>query len=145
MILQWVMIFIFFGIGLFLFIKSYSKKKYQRKRKNYSTYTPIKAFLLGSALKAINPLQFVFWTFWSTYLIANDWLQPKPMHYNVFCLGLGLATFGGFILYVFLGNYLQSKSFFSKIIFHRIIAMFLSITSVAWAIKLLIKPDGLFI
>lgn len=142
-VLQWVMIVLFLGIGILIFARTYSKKpKHQRQRKNYSSYSPLKALLMGVGLKAINPLQFVFWTFWSSYLIANNWLEPKPAHYNAFCLGLGVATFAGFVLYVFLGDYLEKKSFFSKKIFGRIIGVFLALSSVAWAIKLLIKPEG---
>jgi uncharacterized membrane protein YjjP (DUF1212 family) len=65
------------------------------------------------------------------------------MHYNVFCAGIGIATFCGFLLYVYLGNYLESRSFFNKRIFRRVIAVFLSLTSIAWALKLLVKPEGL--
>lgn len=144
--LQWVMIVLFLGIGILLLARTYSKKpKHQRHRKNYSTLTPIKALFLGIGLKAINPLQFIFWTFWSSYLIANNWLEPRESHYNSFCLGLGIATFAGFALYVYLGDYLEKKSFFSTKIFRRIIGIFLALTSIAWAIKLLVKPEGLVI
>jgi threonine/homoserine/homoserine lactone efflux protein len=145
-ILQWIMIVLFFVIGISLFIKTYNEHHVTKKKKrDFSTYTGARAFFYGVLLKAINPLQFVFWTFWSTYLVSNAWLQPQPMHYNLFCIGLGLATFIGTALYVFLGNYLETKSFFSKKIFRRVIAVFLSLTSVVWAIKLLVRPEGLII
>jgi threonine/homoserine/homoserine lactone efflux protein len=146
LLLQWIMLVIFFIIGLILFRNSYKPRtRKQKKRKDFSTYTLTKAFMLGVLLKAINPLQFIFWTFWSSYLISNGWLKPDPANYNAFCLGLGVATFTGFALYVKLGNYLETKSIFSKQIFSRIIAMFLCLTSVAWAIKLIVKPEGLII
>ena len=146
LILQWIMIVLFLAIGISLFIKTYNEHRItKRKKRDFSTYTGARAFLYGVVLKAINPLQFVFWTFWSTYLVSNNWLQPHPMHYNLFCLGLGLATFVGTVSYVFLGTYLETKSFFSKKIFRRVIAVFLSLTSVVWAIKLLVNPEGLII
>ena len=146
LVLQWIMIVLFFTLGLILFIKTYRRNQEKPKRKkNYAIYTATKSMFLGAALKAINPFQFVYWAFWSTYLIANNWLKPTQLHYNGFCLGIGIATFTGSALYVFLGEYLESRSFFNKLIFHRGIAIFLSITSVAWAIKLLIKPEGLLL
>lgn len=145
-ILQWIMIVLFFVIGISLFIKTYKEHHPNKKpKRDFSTYTGARAFFFGVLLKAINPLQFVFWTFWSTYLVSNNWLKADPMHYNLFCIGLGLATFVGTALYVFLGTYLETKSFFSKKIFRRVIAVFLSLTSVAWAIKLLVKPEGMII
>ncbi len=144
LVLQWVMIGLFLVLGIIIFVNSFRKlKKHERKRKNFKNYTPFKAFMLGVFLKAINPLQFIFWTFWSSYLISNNWLEPNPRHYNWFVVGLGAATFTGFVLYVFLGNYLSNQSFFSKKIFKRIIAGFLVLTSVAWGIKLLIYPTGI--
>jgi threonine/homoserine/homoserine lactone efflux protein len=146
LVLQWVMIALFFVIGLIVFIRTLNKKeKKRRKRKDFSNYNAAKSFFLGIFLKAINPLQFVFWTFWSAYLVSNNWLQPTSRHYNVFCLGLGIATFLGYALYVFIGDYLENKSFFSKKIFQRIIGAFLSLTSIAWALKLIVKPEGLVI
>lgn len=143
LILQWIMIVLFLAIGIVMFIRTYKRSGgRERKKRDFSNYSYAKAFFMGLMLKAINPLQFVFWTFWSSYLITNNWLQPESFHYWVFCIGLGLATFTGFVLYVFLGTYLETKSFFSKNIFKRIIAIFLTLTSVAWALKLLIKPDG---
>ena len=144
LILQWIMIVLFFAIGIHLFVRSYRVRLItKRKKRDYSTYTAAQAYFLGVILKAINPLQFIFWTFWSTYLITNNWLKPTNMNYNVFCVGIGIATFCGFLLYVYLGNYLESKSFFSKKIFSRVIAVFLGLTSIAWALKLLVKPEGL--
>jgi threonine/homoserine/homoserine lactone efflux protein len=146
LILQWIMIVLFFVIGISLFIKTYNEHRTRKRKKHdFSTYTGARAFFYGILLKAINPLQFVFWTFWSTYLVSNNWLQPHPMHYNLFCIGLGVATFVGTALYVFLGTYLETKSFFSKKIFRRVIAVFLSVTSVVWAIKLIVNPEGLII
>jgi threonine/homoserine/homoserine lactone efflux protein len=143
LILQWVMIVLFLVLGIIMFIRTYKRKDgKKRQKKDFSHYSYAKSFFMGIVLKAINPLQFIFWTFWSAYLIANDWLQPTSTHYNLFCIGLGAATFTGFLLYVYLGSYLETKSFFSKTIFRRVIAVFLSLTSVAWALKLLIKPEG---
>lgn len=146
LVLQWVMIGLFFTIGIILFINTFKPDwKRKRKKKDFSTYTLTKAFLLGVFLKAINPLQFVFWTFWISYLMANNWLKAGGPNYSAFCIGLALATYLGFVLYVFLGGYLETKSFFSRKIFRRIIAAFLSLTSVAWGLKLIIKPEGLVI
>jgi threonine/homoserine/homoserine lactone efflux protein len=137
MILQWVMLVTFLVIGLLMFIRNGKKQLAKNPpKRDYSHYTYTKSFIMGVVLKAINPLQFVFWTFWISYLISNNWLEPTSAHYNVFAVGLGLATYTGFVLYVFLGKYLASRSFFSKNTFRRMIGGFLCLTSIAWAVKL---------
>lgn len=88
-------------------------------------------------LKAISPTQFVFWTVWSSYLISNKLLKADPTHYNFFCLGLGIATFAAYILYVYLGEWLESKKIFRKGRLDRIVGIFLCITSILWAVKLI--------
>jgi threonine/homoserine/homoserine lactone efflux protein len=143
LILQWIMIVLFLVIGILMFVRTYKTQSGKpRKKRDFSTYSYAKAFFMGLFLKAINPLQFIFWTFWSAYLITNNWLQPESLHYWVFCIGLGIATFVGFVLYVYLGTYLETKSFFSKNIFRRLVGIFLALTSIAWAVKLIIRPDG---
>jgi threonine/homoserine/homoserine lactone efflux protein len=144
LILQWVMLVIFLVIGLVMFIRHGKKQlaKNPAPKKDYSNYSLTKAFLMGVMIKALNPLQFVFWTFWSSYLISNNWLEATNAHYNFFCVALGLGTYSGFVLYVFLGRYLASRSFFSKNIFRRMVGGFLCLTSIAWAIKLVFSPVG---
>ena len=97
------------SIFLFVHLARPKRKKVPKARSgNHNTH----AFLLGMALKAVNPAQFGFWIFWSTYLISQNLLKPESIHYTLFVLGLGSATFTGYALYVFFGEYIQTKSFF---------------------------------
>lgn len=138
-ILQWIMLIAFFIIGALMFVRSYQPQMETKKkqRKDFSEYSYTRAFLLGFALKAFSPMQFVFWTFWSTYLISNNWLQTTSLHYTVFCIGLGAGTFGAFAAYVFLGAWLEERSVLRKQVLMRIIAIFIGLSSAAWAIRLL--------
>ena len=135
-ILQWTMLCLFFAGGIYIIIRALKPHKVSERKKRRRDYGGIKALLLGAALKAMGPTQFVFWTVWSTYLIANHLLQPIPLHYSVFCVGLGIGTFGGFVLYVFLGKWLSTRSFFNKGRFELIVGIFLCLSSLFWASKL---------
>jgi threonine/homoserine/homoserine lactone efflux protein len=136
-ILQWIMIGIFFIAGVYTFVSSFYKSKKKKARKQKEAKNRLHAFLLGLTLKALNPAQFAFWISWSTYLIAQDLLKPDPVHYTLFCLGLGSATFTGYALYVYFGNYLQSRAFFTQKRFDRIVGIFLCIASLLWAARIL--------
>lgn len=136
-ILEWVMALLFFAAGVYIFVRSFGKvikKKVKKARKgNGNTH----ALLLGMALKAINPAQIGFWIFWSTYLISQNLLKPEPVHYTVFVLGLGSATFTGYALYVYFGEYLQTKSFFTQKRFDRVVGIFLCLASLLWVARML--------
>ena len=136
-ILQWIMLLLFFGAGVYFFIQSFNKKKTPKKKRKHEAKNRIHAFVLGVTIKAMSPGQFAFWIFWTTYLLANNWLHRDPMQYNVFCVGLGLATFVGTGLYVYLGEYLEKKSFFSRGKLDRFVGIAICATSVLWAVKLL--------
>ena len=126
-----------FAAGVYIFINSFRKGKKKNKRKPVKGNGYLHAFLLGLALKAINPAQFGFWIFWSTYLISNNLLKAESTHYTLFCLGLGSATFTGYALYVFFGEWLQTRSFFTKKRFDRVLGIVLCLVSLFWAGRML--------
>ena len=136
-ILQWIVAGLFFAAGVYIFISSFRKGKKKNKRKPVKGNGYLHAFLLGLTLKAINPAQFGFWIFWSTYLISNNLLKAESTHYTLFCLGLGSATFTGYALYVFFGEWLQTRSFFTKKRFDRVLGIVLCLVSLFWAARML--------
>ena len=135
-ILQWILISFFFAAGVYLFIRSYKKGKARKMIKKPGSKGGMQAFLLGLGLKAIIPAQVAFWIFWSTYLIAHNLLKPEQVHYTVFCIGLGMATFTGYALYVFFGKWIESRPFFNQKIFNRIVGVFLCLSAVFWVMRL---------
>jgi threonine/homoserine/homoserine lactone efflux protein len=135
-ILQWILISLFFAAGVYLFIRSFKKGKARKMIKKPGSKAGMQAFLLGIGLKAIIPAQVAFWIFWSTWLIANNLLKPSQDHYTVFCIGLGMATFTGYALYVFFGNYIESRPFFNQKIFNRIVGIFLCLSALFWVARL---------
>jgi threonine/homoserine/homoserine lactone efflux protein len=136
-ILEWTMAGLFFVAGVYIFINSYSQKPKKKKKKAPAGTGHRRAFLLGMALKAVNPAQFGFWIFWSTYLISQHLLKPQPVHYTLFVLGLGSATFTGYALYVYFGEYIKNKSFFTQKRFDRVVGIFLCLASLFWAARML--------
>jgi len=137
-ILEWVMATLFFAAGVYIFARSYGKdKKKEAKPKTPHRNSKTHAFLLGMALKAVNPAQFGFWIFWSTYLISQNLLKPESVHYTLFVLGLGSATFTGYAMYVFFGEYIQTKSFFTQKRFDRVVGIFLCFASILWVLRML--------
>lgn len=136
-ILEWVMATLFFAAGVYIFVRSFGKAKKKKVPKARSGNHNTHAFLLGMALKAVNPAQFGFWIFWSTYLISQNLLKPESIHYTLFVLGLGSATFTGYALYVFFGEYIQTKSFFTQKRFDRVVGIFLCLASLLWVARML--------
>jgi threonine/homoserine/homoserine lactone efflux protein len=136
-ILEWLVAILFFAAGVYMFIHSYSKTKKKKIPKAPPGTGQRHAFLLGMALKAVNPAQFGFWIFWSTYLISQHLLKPGPIHYTLFVLGLGSATFTGYALYVYFGEYIKTKSFFTQKRFDRVVGIFLCLTSIFWVVRML--------
>ncbi len=136
-ILEWSMAVLFFAAGVYTFIRSFGKPKKKKVRKAQKENSGRNAFLLGMALKAVNPAQFGFWIFWSTYLISQNLLKPDSIHHTVFVLGLGSATFTGYALYVYFGEYIQSKSFFTQKRFDRVVGIFLCVASLLWVARML--------
>lgn len=135
-ILEWVMATLFFAAGVYIFVHSFGATIKKKLKKDKGRNSKTHAFLLGMALKAVNPAQFGFWIFWSTYLISQNLLKPEPIHYTVFVLGLGSATFTGYAMYVFFGEYIQTKSFFSQKMFDRVVGIFLCFASLFWVARM---------
>ena len=135
-ILQWILVSLFFAAGVYLFIRSFKAGKARKLVRKPGSKGGMQAFLLGIGLKAIIPAQVAFWIFWSTWLIANNLLKPSQDHYTVFCIGLGMATFTGYALYVFFGKWIESRPFFNQKIFNRIVGVFLCLSALFWVARL---------
>lgn len=135
-ILQWILVTLFFAAGVYVFLRSYKKGRTRKSVKKPGSKGGMQAFLLGVGLKAIIPAQVAFWIFWSTYLIANNLLKPQQVHYTVFCVGLGAATFTGYALYVYFGKWIESRPFFNQKIFNRIVGAFLCLSALFWVARL---------
>ena len=66
-------------------------------------------FLLGATMSALNPVQIPFWFGWSTYLLTNRVLLPKPIEFNVFTVGGGLGTLLGLAVFIYGGSFVVNK------------------------------------
>jgi len=96
-------------------------------------------FLYGALLSAINPLHFIFWFGWSTVLLNKGILVPGNANYNFYVAGIGIGTIGGFIVFIFGGNYLVSALKENQYIMNWIIGSVLLVTAIIQLYKILSK------
>lgn len=60
--------------------------------------------LLGLLLSALNPLQFPFWLTWNKVLEKKGILSNENTTHVIYMLGIGLGTFLGLLLFIWLGS-----------------------------------------
>jgi threonine/homoserine/homoserine lactone efflux protein len=100
-------------------------------------------FLYGALLSAINPLHFIFWFGWSTVLLNKGILVPGKSFYNFYVAGIGIGTIGGFLVFIYGGNYLVSAIRDKQYIMNWVIGFVLLITAFIQMYKTLNKSTFL--
>lgn len=104
-ILEWVTL----GIVLALAISSFYAALHPTVEKNIVLDSPLPKFVLGLTMSAVNPVQIPFWFGWSTVLFTKKVLLPRPDHYNVYIIGIGLGTLIGNCVFIFGGQLIAAK------------------------------------
>lgn len=102
-VLEWITVVLFLGLAAYTF---FAATKATQAAAFYVKENLFTQFLYGIGLCAINPVQIPFWFLWSIYLITRGKLQPLPVQYNSYCLGIGIGTLIGEGLYIYGGEYL---------------------------------------
>lgn len=78
-------------------------------------------FITGFLFSLLNPLHIPFWLGWSGFLYGKGTLKKTRLHYQMFTLGIGIGTLGGFLLYISGGVYffesIQQNRFLVNIFF----------------------------
>lgn len=101
-ILEWITIAIILALAIFSFNAAIQKTGFTSAMPTNISHP----FLSGLLLSALDPMKIPFWFLWSTFLMTNNILIPKPRNYNFYVVGIGLGSLLGFLIFIYGGNYL---------------------------------------
>ena len=104
--IEWATFFVILALAVGSFIAA---AKGNGSAKSVSLDNNIHRFLLGMMMNALNPVQIPFWFGWSTVLFSKKVLEPKPVFYNIYVIGIGIGTMLGKTIYIVGGPWLVSK------------------------------------
>lgn len=65
---------------------------------------PSHEFFAGLFLSAINPVQIPFWLGWNAFGMKKQWLDQSFLIKLLWVLGIGIGTFIGLLVFIFLGS-----------------------------------------
>lgn len=98
--------------------------------------------LLGMLMCAINPVQIPFWFGWSTVLFTKKILQPRPGHYNLYIVGIGLGTLMGNCVFIFGGKWVVQKIANSEQYLNWVVGGIFTLTALIQLIRIMRKQDA---
>lgn len=104
--MEWATFFVILALAVGSFIAA---AKGNGSAKSVFLDNNIHRFLLGMMMNALNPVQIPFWFGWSTVLFSKKVLEPKPVFYNIYVIGIGIGTMLGKTIYIVGGPWLVSK------------------------------------
>lgn len=137
--MEWVTLAIIVALAAGSFIAA---AKGNGTAKNIMLNNHLHRFFLGMLLCAINPVQIPFWFGWSTVLLNKNILQPGPVQYNIYIIGIGLGTLLGNGVFIFGGKWLVQRIANSQQYLNWIIGGIFALTAVIQIIKMMLHKDG---
>ena len=137
--MEWVTLAIIVALAAGSFIAA---AKGNGTAKNIMLNNHLHRFFLGMLLCAINPVQIPFWFGWSTVLLNKNILQPSPLQYNMYIIGIGIGTLLGNGVFIFGGKWLVQRIANSQQYLNWIIGGIFALTAVIQIIKMMLHKDG---
>jgi threonine/homoserine/homoserine lactone efflux protein len=138
--MEWITLAIIVALAIGSFIAAY---KNGGDAKNVMLNNTMHRFLLGMLMCAINPVQIPFWFGWSTVLFTKKILEPKPIFYNSYIVGIGLGTLLGNAFFIFGGKWMVSQIANSQQYLNWIIGSVFAITALIQFIKIIMHKDAI--
>ena len=138
--MEWITLLIIIALATGSFIAA--TRDSSGAAKNVMLQNNMHRFLLGMAMCAINPVQIPFWCGWSTVLFSKKILEPRPSHYNIYIIGIGLGTLAGNAVFIFGGKLLVQRISNSQEYLNWIIGGIFAITAIIQAIKMIRHKDA---
>jgi len=105
LVLQWLTVALLLALAIGSFRAAYR----QSGGKNVLIQNNVPRFFLGSAMSALNPMQFPFWAGWALLLISRHTLQPCNAAYNIFTVSAGFGTLAALLVFIFFGRRLSGR------------------------------------
>lgn len=135
--LEWITL----AIVLALAISSFYAAMHPEVKKNVILSSTLHRFWLGLLMSAFNPVQIPFWFGWSTVLFTKGILEPKPVQYNFYTVGIGIGTLLGNCVFVFGGLLLAEKLSNNQNVLSWVIGGIFLITAIIQIIKMVRHKD----
>jgi threonine/homoserine/homoserine lactone efflux protein len=136
-ILEWVTLIIVFGLAA----ASFYAALHPTMQKNVILDSKLPKFLLGFVMSAVNPVQIPFWFGWSTVLFTKKILLPRPDHYNVYIVGIGIGTFIGNLIFIFGGRIIADKINNNQDILNWVVGGIFALTGIIQIWRMVRKKD----
>jgi threonine/homoserine/homoserine lactone efflux protein len=104
--MEWVTLVIIVALAIGSFVAAF---KSGGGAKNVLLNNNLHPFVLGMLMCAINPVQIPFWFGWSTVLFTKKILEPRPLYYNIYIVGIGVGTLLGNCVFIFGGKWMVQR------------------------------------
>lgn len=138
-ILEWITLIIILALAAGSFLAALQQNG---SAKNVMLENNMHRFLLGMFMCAINPVQIPFWFGWSTVLFSARILEPRPMLYNFYIIGIGAGTLAGNCVFIFGGKMLVENIANSEKYLNWVIGGIFLITALLQLWKILRHKDA---
>lgn len=140
-IMEWLTLVIIIALAIGSFI---SAAKGGGSQKNVLLNNNMHRFLLGAFMCAINPVQIPFWFGWSTVLFTKNILEPRPVYYNSYIIGIGTGTLLGNCVFIFGGQWMVTKISNSQDYLNWVIGGIFTLTALIQLIKMMRHKDAIY-
>ena len=138
--MEWITLGIIVALAVGSFVAAF---KSGGGAKNVLLNNNLHRFVLGMLMCAINPVQIPFWFGWSTVLFTKKILEPRPLYYNVYIVGIGVGTLLGNCVFIFGGKWMVQRIANSEQYLNWVIGGVFTVTALIQLVMILQKKDAI--
>ena len=138
--MEWITLAIIVALAVGSFVAAF---KSGGGAKNVLLNNNLHRFFLGMLMCAINPVQIPFWFGWSTVLFTKKILEPRPLYYNIYIVGIGVGTLLGNCVFIFGGKWMVQRIANSEQYLNWVIGGIFTLTALIQLVMILQKKDAI--
>ncbi len=138
--MEWITLGIIIALAVGSFVAAF---KSGGGAKNVLLNNNLHRFVLGMLMCAINPVQIPFWFGWSTVLFTKKILEPRPLYYNIYIIGIGVGTLLGNCVFIFGGKWMIQRIANSEQYLNWVIGGIFTVTALIQLVMILQKKDAI--
>ena len=138
--MEWITLAIIVALAVGSFVAAF---KSGGGAKNVLLNNNLHRFFLGMLMCAINPVQIPFWFGWSTVLFTKKILEPRPLYYNIYIVGIGVGTLLGNCVFIFGGKWMVQRIANSEQYLNWVIGGIFTVTALIQLVMILQKKDAI--
>jgi threonine/homoserine/homoserine lactone efflux protein len=138
--MEWITLGIIVALAVGSFVAAF---KSGGGSKNVLLNNNLHRFVLGMLMCAINPVQIPFWFGWSTVLFTKKILEPRPLYYNIYIIGIGVGTLLGNCIFIFGGKWMVQRIANSELYLNWVIGGVFTVTALIQLVMILQKKDAI--